>query len=281
MATVSVLLPVRNGASTIKAALASILGQNHTDLEVIVLDDGSTDLTIGVVNSFDDARVCVYASSGRPGISARLNQGISLATGKYIARMDADDIALPGRFDAQVRFLDEQSDISLVGTRAVVFGAAREVIGLLPYQASHEALCSQPWRGIPLPHPTWMGRVEWFRQHGYREVARAEDQELLLRASSVSRYACLPDVYLAYRQGPFSFGKTLVARKSLFKAQMARFLSQNEWGNALACATTTALKVGVDMVAAIPGLDSAYFARMSEKVPEPVLAQLRAAGVVR
>jgi glycosyltransferase involved in cell wall biosynthesis len=282
MPKVSILLPVLNGVGTVHAALRSLLSQSFDGFEVLVLDDGSIDGTTEAVRSVQDNRIIVQqvALGTQRGITARLNQGITVAKGKYIARMDADDIALPGRLEAQARFLDENPDVSVVGTRAVAFDTKGKAIGLLPFRANHEALCQRPWRGIPLPHPTWMGRTEWFRGHRYRDVARAEDQELLLRASGTSRYACLPEVYLAYRQGPFNLNKTLLARKSLFRAQMGWFLSRREWGNAVACAAITVAKLGADAVAAIPGMDSAYFARMGEPVPEPVLAQLRALGVI-
>jgi glycosyltransferase involved in cell wall biosynthesis len=90
------------------------------------------------------------------GLAARLNQGIDLARGTYLARMDQDDIAYPGRLEAQVRFLKEHPDIDLVATRALLFRNDGAVIGLSPFRRTHEEICATPWRGFFLPHPTWM-----------------------------------------------------------------------------------------------------------------------------
>jgi hypothetical protein len=190
--------------------------------------------------------------------------------------MDADDICFPARFEKQVAYLDVHPEVDLVGCRAVVFRDQGESIGLLPFGATHESLCAQPWRNIPLPHPSWMGHRSWFLQHAYRlpEVRRAEDQELLLRSCKDSRYACLEEVLLAYRQGPLQLRRTLVARRSLLSAQLGLFAKRREWKNAaLALASATA-KVSVDCLCAFPGLQKLFFARMSEPVNENIQQQL-------
>jgi hypothetical protein len=142
--------------------------------------------------------------------------------------------------------------VDLVGARVAVFRGENEVLGLLPFAASHEALCARPWHTIPLPHPTWVGRRAWFQRHPYRtpEVMRAEDQELLVRAAPSSRYACLPDVLLAYRLGPPNLRKSLVARRSQTAAQFRLLASRGEWrGAALAC-VYGGLKTARDIAAA-------------------------------
>jgi glycosyltransferase involved in cell wall biosynthesis len=275
----SVLLPVRNGARTLPAALASLRGQAFTDFEVLVLDDGSTDGSGALAAAFGDPRIRVLADGVQRGLAARLNAGVREARGSLVARMDADDVCFPERFARQVRFLQQHPDIDLVGCRAVVFrDADAGVIGLLQPPASHEALTQRPWNNIPLPHPTWMGRRPWFERHAYRapEVRRAEDQELLLRAMPTSRYACLPEVLLGYRQGPFQLRRTFQARRSLLAAQAGLFARRHQWTwLALACAVTLA-KLAVDLVAALPGAQRAYFVRMRGEVPPDVERQLRA-----
>lgn len=252
---VSVLLPVRNGAPYLRQALASLLAQTRGDFEVLVLDDGSDDGSPDLARSLGDARIHVHVDGRRLGLSARLNQGVALSRAPLVARMDADDVCLPRRLELQLAFLAAHPEVDLVGARVAVFRGEREILGLLPFAASHEALCARPWHTIPLPHPTWVGRREWFLRHPYRtpEVLRAEDQELLMRAAPTSRYACLPDVLLAYRLGPPNLRKSLVARRTQTLAQFRIQAGRGEWrGAALAC-VYGALKTARDIVAAATG----------------------------
>ena len=199
---VTVVLPVYNGGATLAVALRSVLAQTFEDYELLVLDDGSTDNSLRVARSFSDCRLHVLSDGMRHGLAARLNQGVDFARGRYIARMDQDDICFPERLARQFDFLENHSEIDLLGCRAVVFRNAREIIGLVPFRRTHEEICTDPWRGLYLVHPSWMGRADWFRRHRYRipEVVLAEDQELLLRAYRESRFACLDEVLLAYRK---------------------------------------------------------------------------------
>lgn len=273
---VSVVLPARNASTTITLAIRSILSQEFQDFEFLILDDGSTDETRNIVSLFNDRRIRFVSDGQQRGLATRLNQAVGMARGQYIARMDADDVSFPERLGRQVDFLEKHSEIDLVGCRAVVFQGEGEIVGLLPFAADHPALCANPWRNIPLPHPTWMGRADWFRRFRYRlpEVRRAEDQELLLRAYPSSRFACLADVLLAYRQGPFDLSKTLVARRSLLQAQIRLFSARREWGFILLALMLGLVKTGVDIGSALPGCDRLYFMRMAGKVPPNVKANL-------
>lgn len=273
----SVLLPCRNGARTLELALRSVLTQTFSNFEVLILNDGSTDATIEVASSFADSRVRLLGDRVGRGLPIRLNEGVAAARGRYIARMDADDVCFPARFEKQLAFLQSHPDVDLVGCRAVVFRDDGQVIGLLPYAPDHAALCARPWRNIPLPHPTWMGRKKWFLEHPYRlpEVHRAEDQELLLRSYPDSQYACLDEVLLGYRQGAFQLQRTLTARRSLLATQIGLFTQRSQWGYAVHALTLTAAKVVLDILAALPSFERLYFQRMSEPVPDLVKNRLQ------
>jgi glycosyltransferase involved in cell wall biosynthesis len=257
-------------------ALRSILSQTFGNFELIFLNDGSTDDSVAIALSFNDSRIRILGGPERCGLPIRLNQGVAQARGQFIARMDADDISFSERFEKQVAYLQSHPEVDLVGCRAVVFRDNGEAIGLLPFAATHERLCAQPWRNIPLPHPSWMGKRSWFQRYSYRlpEVRRAEDQELLLRSCKESRFACLEDVLLAYRQGPFQLQRTLVARRALLSAQLGLFVLRREWRNTFLALATTALKLAVDCLSALPGLKKLFFARMGEPVPENILETL-------
>ena len=275
---ISVIMPVRNGGPFLRQALASVLGQSFGDFELLLLDDGSTDGSAALACGLGDARIRVLGDSVPRGMVHRLNEGVAVARGRYIARMDADDVSFPQRFEQQAAFLDAHPQIDLLGCRTVAFRGDGDVIGLLPYAPDHEALCAQVWNNIPLPHPSWMGRREWFRGNPYRspEVIRAEDQELLLRASKTSCYACLPEVLLGYRQGDFKLRRTLVARRSLLAAQLGLFARRRELLNLLRALGVTAVKTAVDIAACLPGMGRAWFVRMGSPAPPPVVAQLNA-----
>ncbi|NTU77340.1 MAG: glycosyltransferase family 2 protein, partial [Alphaproteobacteria bacterium] len=150
---VSVLLPVYNGRATLRESVQSILQQTFRDFELLIIDDGSTDDSATLANNFHDARVRVLGDATRRGLAARLNEGIEAARGRYIARMDADDLAFSFRLERQVQFLDACPDIDLVGCRALVFREGGQVTGLLPFAASHAAICARPWSGFYLAHP--------------------------------------------------------------------------------------------------------------------------------
>lgn len=274
---VSVILPVRDGGAAFAVALDSVLAQTFTDFELLILDDGSCDETAQLARTRVDTRVTVVSDGRRLGLAARLNQGIDLARGRYVARMDADDVCFPERFEHQVRFLEAYSDVDVVGCRALVFRENGATVGLLPFAESHEKICASPWRGVRLPHPTWMGRIGWFRRHRYRmpEALRAEDQELLLRAYSTSRYHSLDKILLGYRQGRFSLQKTLIARHSLLAAQLRIFVQRSQWRNASLAVGIMVLRVLFDLIAALPGCERVFFARMSEPAPAEAVETLR------
>ena len=255
MPEVSVLLPVRDGARTLALAMLSVLEQSFGDFELLVLDDGSVDASPDIALSFGDPRVRLLRDRTKRGLAARLNQGIAAAAGRYIARMDADDVCFPERFGRQLARLNAESSLDLVACRALIFDDSGAATGLSPHRLSHEALCAQPWNGFYLVHPSWMGRAGWYRRYRYQtpELARAQDQELLLRAYPDSRFAVLDEILLGYRMGPIALGKTLSARRCLLAAQISRFAQRRQWRNLLLAMLSTGLKLPRDLLFATTG----------------------------
>src|SRR5579863_8480529 len=119
---VSVALPAFNAERTIGQAIRSILLQTHRNWRLLLADDGSTDNTIAIARAFADPRIEILPSTGREGLSRRLNACIDRAQGSYLARMDADDVSYPARFEKQIAFLLAQPSVDLVGSQAMVFG---------------------------------------------------------------------------------------------------------------------------------------------------------------
>lgn len=266
---VSIVLPVYNGGTVLPMALASIDRQTFREWELILIDDGSTDGCIAGFSS-SDSRVRVVQDGRNLGLAARLNQGMDLAGGRYLARMDHDDIAYPGRLEAQVRFLDEHPDVDLAATRALIFRDDGSVVGLFPFRRTHAEICATPWRGFYFPHPTWMGRIEWFRQYRYRipEIVRAEDQDLLLRSYSASRFACLPEVQMGYRQTQLSLKTVLTARKHLALAQWSVNLQQGRPIHAVLGFLACAIKALADAAIGMAGARHLFVTRMARDAPQ-------------
>jgi glycosyltransferase involved in cell wall biosynthesis len=213
---------MRNAEKTIAAAIKSILAQTYAEMELLIADDGSSDSSSAIVRSFDDRRICLVGHTDSRGIGHRLNELIGLSRGTYIARMDADDIALPERLATQVDYLDDHGTVDLVGSAVVVFRDNGQSSGIIAGPMSHEMICRRPCLGFVLPHPSWMGKREWFLAHPYQSCADgAEDQQLLFRTYRTSTFACLPDVLLGYRENARSLSK-MWSRRMAFLAALGR-----------------------------------------------------------
>ncbi len=113
---VSIIMPVYNSSGYLSDAIESILSQTYSDFEFIIIDDASTDNSIEIIYSYHDPRIVLLKNDINLGVTHSLNKGIKHARGKYIARMDADDIALPQRIELQVDFLEKNPEFILVGS---------------------------------------------------------------------------------------------------------------------------------------------------------------------
>jgi glycosyltransferase involved in cell wall biosynthesis len=224
---VSIGISVFNDADTLDGALRSMLNQTYGHWELIIVDDGSSDATADIIARFDDPRIVRISDGQNRGLPARLNQAVAIAKGKYFARMDADDLSFPDRLAKQVAYLEAHPEVDLLGTCALAIDGNNVLIGKFRVAQTHEDICSRPWGGISMPHPTWMGKTEWFKAHPYdTSMRRAQDQLLLVSAYRVSRYACLAETHLAYRIDRPSlksaFRKRAYFAVALFKLATAR-----------------------------------------------------------
>ncbi|WP_419902635.1 glycosyltransferase family 2 protein [Kiloniella sp.] len=198
----TIALPVYNGGNTLRVAVQSILDQTFTDWELYIIDDGSSDGAVEALPQSSDPRIHVLRDGNNKGLSSRLNEAVQMAQGTYFARMDHDDICHPERFSKQITYLKSNHDVDLLGAFCITINEQSQIVGTLPTAITHEQICKKPWLGFYLPHPTWCGKIEWFRANSYKHNPApycCEDQELLLRAYSTSRYHALPMNLLAYR----------------------------------------------------------------------------------
>lgn len=200
---VSVLLPVHDGADTIRAAVASILDQTFDDLELLVTDDASADGTAEVLASFDDPRLVVHRNPVNLHRSRSLNEALDRARGEYVARMDADDVSRPGRLAAQVAHLDANPAVGICGTWIRTFGHTEGAVWRLP--TDPDEIKSRLLFRSMLAHPTVLMRASALRAAGlrYREDQRwSEDWDLWQRAADHFPLTNVAEVHLDYRSAP-------------------------------------------------------------------------------
>ncbi|ADE13798.1 glycosyl transferase family 2 [Nitrosococcus halophilus Nc 4] len=198
----SVVMPCFNAQRWVEGAIDSILTQTHTHLELIVVDDGSSDSSVKRIRKIanTDARLRLLTANCNTGIVHALNYGIEEARGKFIARMDADDICMPNRLSQQISFL-EQTSCDLCGSWFVEFGQGIPRTVRWPHTES--ALRAAMIFQNTICHPTVMARREVFEQFRYREAYQlAEDYDLFARASTKFRLANIPEPLLRYRRHP-------------------------------------------------------------------------------
>lgn len=212
----SVLLPAYNAADTIRAAAESVLNGTTAALELIIVDDGSTDGTgAAVVDLASDRRVRVISRPNK-GLSASLNEAIAYASAPFIARMDADDVSMPDRFEAQLRYLADNPDVVMVGgqIRRIIRGEI-ESTSQLPLK--HDEIVAALVRGQhAICHPTVMIRRSALDLvGGYWEHGLAEDWDMYLRLAEVGRIANIDQHVLDY-----TFSDTSINAKSMLTVRV-------------------------------------------------------------
>lgn len=270
--TISIGMPVFNCGRTVAAAITSILNQTLTDWELLIIDDGSTDNTLEIVTSFHDPRITIARGVDNKGLPARLNECVAQARGRFFARMDGDDIAYPERLECQLEFLEQHPDVDLVAGWAVVFRSDGALTCALRGKPTHETIWARPWMGMLMPHSTWLGRVEWFRRDRYRNVALAEDQDLLIRTYRRSRFATVPQVVLGYRWDRKPLSNRLLQRWHVCTSISRYHAREGDIVTAAKCVAGQTAKALAETIARISGLSDHTFqgGAMAIELPEVI-----------
>ncbi len=200
---ISIIMPVYNAEHFVSQAVESILRQTYSDFEFIIIDDGSTDSTPRILAQYNDTRIRFIRKNYNEGIINVLNLGIQFAKGRYIARMDADDISLPKRLEKQVAFLEQRKDIAILGTRAIRIDERGRFLEYMVSVTSPQHIQKLLEAGfVPIVHPSVMMRADFIRKlGGYRDgFLHVEDKDLWLRAiENGAKIANLKDTLLLYR----------------------------------------------------------------------------------
>ena len=200
---VSVLMSVHDGAPSVAEAVASVLAQSAGDLELIVVDDGSTDATPDLLAAVSDGRLRVLRQA-RTGLTRALNRALGAARADLVARLDADDVALPERLARQRAFLERAPDVGLLGSAAREIDGAGATVRVVRPPEDDAAIRRALIRANPFVHSSIMARRSLLeRAGGYDEsLAVAQDYDLWMRLARLTRLANLPDVLVVRRLGP-------------------------------------------------------------------------------
>lgn len=211
MPPVSVLIPSYNASDTLRECLESIAAQTFSDFEIVLVDDGSTDATGELLADWvtrEPRLRTIRRAHG--GIVAALQTGLAACTGRYVARMDADDRSHPDRLERQVRFMEDHPETALVSCRVEAFppedvrGGFRIYLEWLNGLLTHEQITREIFVESPLPHPSVMFRREAVAAvGGYEERGWPEDYDLWLRMYLAgARFAKLPETLVSWREHP-------------------------------------------------------------------------------
>lgn len=223
---VSVIMGIKNGERFLRESVESIVAQTFNDFEFIIIDDGSTDRTAEILKEFSqkDSRVKIITNPQNLGLTKSLNIGIRAASGEYIARMDADDIAMPERFEKQVKFLDENSGHTLVGSWAQVIDEKGSDVRELKYPTADTELKKTLIKLNPFIHASIMMRRSALDQTGlYDEAWRyGQDYELYFRIAKNFKMANISELLLKHR-----INRDSVTRKN--NREQARLALKARW----------------------------------------------------
>lgn len=206
---VSIILPVYNAEAFLKEAIQSILKQSYSNWELILIDDGSKDRSLDIMQSYKDNRIKVYSLHSNQGIISALNKGIALAKGKYIARMDADDMAFPERLKKQVVFLEKHPHIGLLGTQVQIInqGGKRNFRERL-HPHTHELIQLRSLFFCSFYHSTVMVRSHLLKASPYEATVKAEDYFLWVKLLQQTQGANLAEALLQFRRHASNISKT-------------------------------------------------------------------------
>lgn len=225
---VSIILPVYNGASYLREAISSILAQDFSDIELIAINDASKDESDEIIRRFNDSRIRHISSSTNMGLASTLNLGIEESRGKFIARMDQDDIADPRRLRLQIEKFGKDNSLGVCGSNFQAFSEGE--INNSNYPQSHENIFTNLLFYNCIAHPTVMFRKAIFienRLNYNKEFDWAEDFDLWTRARHFTKMTNIKKPLLRYRintesmtaSGQTRVHKTVssINRRSLFE----------------------------------------------------------------
>ncbi len=219
---VSVLMAVYNCEKFLSQAIESILNQTFSDFEFIIIDDASTDKSRLLVRRYNDNRIRLIGNDENLRLARTLNRGLQLARGKYVARMDADDLSQPTRLERQVAFMESHPQIGVSGCWLECFGDKRQ---LWDYTTSPDTIRCELLFSNQLGHATAIMRREWITGKGLYynpDFRESEDYELWSRCAQHFPLANLPEVLYLYRWHRYQASQARVHEQRYYHYHVCR-----------------------------------------------------------
>ncbi|MFD1037204.1 glycosyltransferase family 2 protein [Virgibacillus byunsanensis] len=219
---VTVFIPLYNCEAYIQDALKSIIHQTYTNLEILIIDDGSTDNSVNIVNSYTDSRIRLIKNRSNKGIPYTRNVGLEESNGEYMAIMDADDISYVTRIEKQVDFMENNLNIDAIGSYYNIFGGRFNKV-MKPKSITSEEIKAGLVLLNRIANPTSFIRLETLRKYGIRYNSAyfvAQDYDMWVQISKVGNLFILPEVLLKYRTGHSNITKKSKADKVIQRKQI-------------------------------------------------------------
>jgi len=227
-APVTVLMTAYNGGEYLEESVKSILDQTYCNFEFLIVNDCSTDNTLEILESFQDERIRIHNNERNVGQTKSLNLGLKIASGKYIARMDADDIAFPNWLEHQLKFIEENSECVVVSTKAAVIDSTNRTVKILNSATSFEDVILKSLIAAPINHVGSLFQKDIVLGHGgYDESFKiAQDYELWTRLlRKKHRIVSTDEILIAIRVHEQSI--SIVEREKTSRPEMSRIMTDN------------------------------------------------------
>lgn len=193
-------MSIYNGERYLKESIESIINQTFKDFEFIIIDDGSTDKSNKIINSYNDSRIKLLENNKNIGLTKSLNKGLELCKGEFIARMDADDISLPFRLEKQVNYMEKNKNVDVCGSWSMTIG---KIVGeIRKYPSNHEEIRCQLLLNNIMCHSSVIIREKSISEGNIRynpSLLYAQDFDFFVRMINDYSFANIPEVLIHYR----------------------------------------------------------------------------------
>lgn len=227
---VSVVMPVFNGGPYLSTSIESILNQSYSHIEFIIINDGSADNSLDIIQSYNDHRIKVISHSVNKGLSYSLNEAIGLANGKYVARMDADDVSMVDRISTQVDYMERSPDIDICATNVISIDSLGKVISKPWWKNSGRYVNDDLIWGNPIAHPSVIMKKSLLQSLGvnvYKNLKYVEDYDLWLRLARNTKIWRTGEILIKHREHKHNIfsdgsGKGILAALKLNEAYIEK-----------------------------------------------------------
>lgn len=240
---ISVIMPVYNGMPYLKQAIRSIQDQTYKNWELICIDDCSTDGSLASMLAFarKDKRIRIFKNSTKKYLSGSLNFALVKVRGKYIARMDADDISLPNRFDLQLKLLESNRDLVAVGGWEEIIDESGDVLGVKTFPSDSKKCYRLLMNMMPVQPPLLMARASVMKKLRYDTgISKHDDIDMHLKLTQFGNFSNVEEVIFSYRKRMNSYTFSNV-KKVFFMALFVRLRAifkynfRPHWSSLLVC----------------------------------------------